>query len=74
MPTKKQTVTIGIALGIAVFASITSAWIALPLWVIAILLLGWGLQPKLVERNIRRVPYGSYLLKALAKFDSLITG
>jgi hypothetical protein len=72
MATKKQRITIGIALGIAVLGSITAAWIGVPLWAIAILLLGWGLQPKLVEQYVARIPYGSYLLKALAKFDSMI--
>jgi hypothetical protein len=72
MATKKQRITIGIALGIAVLGSITAAWIAVPLWAIAILLLGWGLQPKLVEQYVARIPCGSYLLKALAKFDSMI--
>jgi hypothetical protein len=72
MATKKQRITIGIALGIAVLGSITAAWIAVPLWVIAILLLGWGLQPKLVEQYVGRIPYGRYLLQALAKFDSMI--
>ncbi|MBO0734186.1 MAG: hypothetical protein J2P49_07710 [Methylocapsa sp.] len=74
MATKKQTITIGIALGVAVLASITTAWIAVPLWVIAILLLAWGLQPKLVEQYARRLPYGgSYILKALGKLDSTLS-
>ena len=74
MATKKQTITIGIALGVAVFASITAAWIAVPLWVIAILLLAWGLQPKLVEQYVGRLPYGgSYILKALGKLDSTLS-
>ncbi len=72
MVTKKRTITIGIALGVAVLGSITAAWIAVPLWAIAILLLGWGLQPKLVEQYVGRIPYGNYLLKGLAKFDCLI--
>jgi hypothetical protein len=42
----------GIALGVAILASITAAWIAVPLWIIAILLLAWGLQPKLLEQFV----------------------
>jgi hypothetical protein len=45
----KQVITIGIALTGAVLASLTPALIALRLWVIAVLLYGWGLQPKAVE-------------------------
>jgi hypothetical protein len=71
---RKQTITIGIALGVAVLASITAVWIAVPLWVIAALLFGWGLQPKLTEEFVGRLPYGSsYILKALAKFDSMLS-
>ena len=74
MATKKQSITVGIALGVAVLASITAVWIAVPLWVIAILLLGWGLQPKLVEQYVGRLPYGGgYILKALAKLDSTLS-
>ena len=43
-------ITIGIALAVAVLASLTPTLIALPLWVIAVLLFGWGLQPKAVEK------------------------
>ena len=70
MATRKKTITIGIALGVAVLASLT----AVPLWVIAVLLVGWGLQPKLTEEFVGRLPYGSsYILKALAKLDSILS-
>jgi len=49
----KRMITIGIALAVAVLASLTPALIALPLWVTAVLLFGWGLQPKTVERISR---------------------
>jgi hypothetical protein len=74
MATRKRTITLGIALGVAVLASITAVWIAVPLWVIAVLLFGWGLQPKLTEEFVGRLPYGgSYILKALAKLDSMLS-
>jgi hypothetical protein len=74
MATRKKTITIGIALGVAVLASLTAVWIAVPLWVIAVLLVGWGLQPKLTEEFVGRLPYGSsYILKALAKLDSILS-
>ena len=67
-------ITIGIALAVAVLASLTPALIALPLWVIAVLLFGWSVQPKIVEKLVRRVPYGSsYILKAFAKLDSMLS-
>jgi hypothetical protein len=69
----KQIITIGIALAIAVLGSVTQALIALPLWVIAVLLFGWGLQPKAMEELVGRLPYvGSYILKAFAKLDSIL--
>ena len=71
---KKQMITIGIALTVAVLASLTPALIALPLWVIAVLLFGWGLQPKAVKKFVGRLPYGSsYILKAFAKLDSTLS-
>ena len=70
----KQMVTIGIALAVAVLASLTPTLIALPLWVIAVLLFGRGLQPKAVEKLVGRLPYGSsYILKAFAKLDSMLS-
>jgi hypothetical protein len=70
----KQLITIGIALAVAVVASLTPVLIALPLWVIAVLLFGWGLQPKAVEKLVGRLPYGSsYILKAFAKLDSMLS-
>ena len=70
----KQMISIGIALAVAVVASLTPALIALPLWVIAVLLFGRGLQPKAVEELVGRLPYGSsYILKAFAKLDSMLS-
>ena len=70
----KQMISIGIALAVAVVASLTPALIAVPLWVIAVLVFGWGLQPKAVEKLVGRLPYGSsYILKAFAKLDSMLS-
>jgi hypothetical protein len=50
------------------------ALIALPLWVIVVLLFGWGLQPKAMEELVGRLPYvGSYILKAFAILDSTLS-
>jgi hypothetical protein len=73
MATRKQTITLGIAVAVAVVAAIAgSVWIALPLLVIAALLFAWGLEPKRTEAFVGRLPYGNYVLKALAKLDSML--
>ena len=69
---RKQTITMGIALAVAVLAMVTSLWLAVPLLAVAALLFWWGLEPKRTEAFIGRLPYGSYPLKALAKLDSII--
>jgi hypothetical protein len=51
----KLIITIGIALAVAVLASVTPSLIALPLWVIAVLLFGWGLKPKAMEELVGRL-------------------
>jgi Flp pilus assembly protein TadB len=74
MASRKQTITLGIALAVAVLASLVSAvWIALLLFVFAALLIAWGLDPKRTEAFVGRLPYGNYVLKALAKLDSTLS-
>jgi hypothetical protein len=74
MATRKQTITLGIALAIAIIAMFVPILIAVPLFVLAALLIAWGLQPKRTEESIGRLPYGSsYILKALAKLDSMLS-
>jgi hypothetical protein len=46
---------------------------ALPLFLLAALLLAWALQPKGTEAFFGRFPYGNYVLKALAKLDSTLS-
>jgi hypothetical protein len=74
MASRKQTITLGIALALAVLATLAVVWIALPLLVLAGLLFAWGLEPKRTEEFVGRLPSGNYLLKALAKLDSTISG
>ena len=69
----KQTITLGIALAVAVLAAVAAVWIAVPLLVLAGLLFAWGLEPKRTEEFLGRLPSGNYLLKALAKLDSLVS-
>jgi len=71
----KRTITLGIALAVAILASLVSAaWIAVLLFLLAAFLIAWALATKRTEAFVGHLPYGSYLLKALAKFDSIISG
>ena len=74
MATRKQTITLGIAVAIAILAMFVPILIAVPLFVLAGLLIAWGLQPRPTEESIGRLPFGSsYILKALAKLDSMLS-
>jgi len=74
MADRRKTITLGIAVAVAVLAAVVNtAWIAALLFVLAAFLLAWGLQPKRTEAFIGRLPFGNYVLKALAKFESMIS-
>jgi hypothetical protein len=74
MAGRKQTITLGIALAVAVLAAIVGLmWIAVPLLLIAVLLFAWGLEPKRTEEFVGRLLGGNYILKALAKLDSMLS-
>jgi hypothetical protein len=74
MASRKQSITLGIAVAITVLAIFVPGLIAVPLFVLAALLIAWGLQPKGTEAFFGRLPYGNYVLKALAKLDSTLSG
>jgi hypothetical protein len=75
MAGRKQKITLGIALTVAILAAVVAVWIAVPLLLIAVLLFAWGLEPTRTEAFAGRLPYGgNYLLKALAKLDSMLPG
>jgi hypothetical protein len=76
MSGRKKTFTLGIALAIAVLAAFVGSFMLLtvPLLVISALIFAWGLEPKRTEEFAGRVPYGSYVLKALSKLDSMLPG
>src|ERR1700731_3947177 len=74
MASRKQSMTLGIAVAIAILAMFVPILIAVPLFVLAALLIAWGLQPIRTEESIGRLPFGSsYILKALAKLDSMLS-
>ena len=63
MANRKKTITLGIALAVAVLATVASAtWITVLLFVLAALLMAWGMQPKRTEAFVGRLPWGNYLL------------
>ena len=77
MANRKKTLTLGIALAVAVLATVasnTAAWITVLLFVLAAFLMAWGMQPKLTEAFVGRLPWGNYLLKGLAKLDLTLSG
>ena len=75
MANRRKTITLGIALAVAVLATVAStAWVTVPLFVLAAFLMAWGMQPKLTEAFVGRLPWGNYLLKALAKLDLMLSG
>jgi hypothetical protein len=66
MANRKKTITLGIALAVAVLATVASAtWVTVPLFVLAALLIAWGMEPKRTEEFIGRLPLGNYLLKGI---------
>ena len=74
MGTRKQTITLGIAFAIAILAMFVPVLMALPLFVVAALLIAWALQPEGTEAFIGRLPYGNYVVRALAKLNSMLSG
>jgi hypothetical protein len=73
MANRKRSITLGIALASAVLAIFVPVLVALPLFVLAALLIAWALQPKGTEAFFGRFPYGNYVLKALANLDSILS-
>jgi len=75
MANRKKTITLGIALAVAVLGTVASAtWITVLLFVLAAFLMAWGMQPKRTGAFVGRLPWGNYLLKALAKLDLMLSG
>lgn len=73
MAVNNQTITIGVAVAVAVLSAVVGhLLLSLPLLIIAGILFAWGLEPKRTEEFFGRLPYGEYVVKALAKFESLL--
>jgi hypothetical protein len=64
---------IGIALGIAVSAGLTSFLLAVLLLALAGFLIIWSKEPKRMEEFVGGLPFGDYLLRAMARLDSIIS-
>jgi len=63
----------GITLAIVVITGLASVLLAMLLLVLAVLLIAWGQAPERTEAFVGRLPYGNYLLKALAKLDLMLS-
>lgn len=63
----------GIIVAVAVIVGLTSVWLAALLLVLAAVLISWGQEPKRTEGFVGGLPYGNYLLKALAQLDLLLS-
>jgi hypothetical protein len=74
MADRKRTIKLGIAGAVAVLAVVGPVWMAVPLLVLAALLFVWSLEPQRTEEFLGRLPSGNYIVKALAKLDSIISG
>ena len=75
MANRKKPIMLGIVLAVAVLATVVSAaWITVLLFVLAAFLMAWGMEPKRTETFVGRLPWGNYLLKALAKLDLMLSG
>jgi Flp pilus assembly protein TadB len=75
MADRRKTITLGIAVAVAVLAAVVSAaWIAVLLFVLAAFLIAWALDAKRSEAFVGRLPFGNYLLRALAKLDAMLSG
>ena len=75
MANRRKTITLGVALVVAALATVASAaWITVLLFMLAAFLMAWGMQPKRTEAFVGRLPWGNYLLKALAKLDLMLSG
>ncbi|MGD9656848.1 MAG: hypothetical protein AB7U61_04270 [Methylocystis sp.] len=63
----------GLALGIAVSAGLISFLLAILLLALAGFLIIWGRDPERTEEFVKGLPFGNYLLKAMAQLDSMIS-
>jgi hypothetical protein len=63
----------GIILAVAVLAGLTSFWLGALVLVLAAVLIAWGQEPKRTEEFVEGLPFGNYLLKALAQLDLLLS-
>ena len=64
---------LGITVAVAVLAGLTSVSLAVLILVLAAFLIAWGREPKRTEEFVWSLPYGNYLLKALARLDLILS-
>jgi hypothetical protein len=64
---------LGSIIAVAVIASLASVLLAVLLLALAAFLIVWGQEPKRTEEFLGGLPYGNYLLKALAQLDLILS-
>ncbi len=71
----KARITLGIALFVAALAVIGRAvpWISIPLILLAVFFIVWGKEQRATESVIKRLPFGTHILKLLDAIDSVLT-
>lgn len=63
----------GITLAVAVFAGLAFRWLAVLFLLLAAALIAWGQQPQRTEEFLGRLPFGDFLLRALAQLDMILS-
>jgi hypothetical protein len=64
---------LGVTVAVAVLAGLTSVPLAVLILALAVFLIAWGREPKRTEEFVGSLPSGSYLLKALAQLDLILS-
>jgi hypothetical protein len=64
---------LGVTVAVAVLAGLTSVSLAVLILVLAVFLIAWGREPRRTEEFVGSLPYGGYLLKALAQLDLILS-
>lgn len=64
---------LGITIAVAVIAGLASVFLSVLLLLLAALLIAWGQIPERTETFMKGLPYGDFVLRALAKLDMALT-
>lgn len=75
MQSARDRITLGLAIVVAVVSAMAASWyVAAPLLLVALFLIGWGRSPERTETLVGGVPLiGTTLLNALAYLDGILS-